>query len=90
MTSCTHFLIISRDAGHSKIEFIILSRPDSILLAMAISPSLESNSTLPISFRYILTGSSLFTVGAFSSSSESSSLLDELSESEEEYLTKYL
>jgi len=73
------------------MEFIILSNPDSILFAIAISPSLDNSSTLPISFRYILTGSSLFTLGAFSSSSESSFLESlALSESVAAYLIKSL
>ena len=33
--------------------------PTSILLAISISPTLERSSTFPISFRYILTGSSV-------------------------------
>ena len=74
---------MSIEAGHSNMEFIILSSPDSILFAIAISPSRESNSTFPISLRYIRTGSSLLTPVDFSSSSESSeeeliSLSDEL------------
>ena len=76
---------MSIDAGHSRIEFIILSNPDSILLAIAISPSLESSSTLPISLRYILTGSSLFTPVDFSSSSVSSLDDVESDSTEEEY-----
>ena len=38
---------------------IIVSRPASMRLAMAISPSRESSSTEPISRRYIRTGSSV-------------------------------
>ena len=37
---------------------VVLFLPLSILFAISISPTLESNSTLPISFKYILTGSS--------------------------------
>ena len=40
----------------------ITSFPASILFAIAISPSLESSSTPPISLKYILIGSSLFSI----------------------------
>ena len=45
--------------GLSHKPKIIVSRPDSIRFAMAISPSRESSSTAPISRRYIRTGSSV-------------------------------
>ena len=44
--------------GDSYNPPIINSRPASILFAIEISPSLDKSSTDPISFRYILTGSS--------------------------------
>ena len=46
-------------SGLSHKPPIIMSRPASIRLAMAISPSRDSNSTLPISRRYMRTGSSV-------------------------------
>ena len=55
--------------GLSHIAPIIFSLPASILFAIAISPSLESNSTPPISLRYILIGSSLLSA-VFSSAAE--------------------
>ena len=56
-------LIIERIViGLSQIAPIMSSRPDSILLAIAISPSLLSSSTDPMSRKYNLTGSSVFPV----------------------------
>ena len=46
-------------SGLSQIPLIIVWRPASMRLAMAISPSRDSNSTLPISRRYMRTGSSV-------------------------------
>ena len=57
--------------------------PRSILFAISISPDLDNSSTLPISLRYIRTGSSLFTPGDFSSSSVSSFEDDEIESAEE-------
>ena len=45
--------------GDSQIPPIIISRPASIRFAIAISPSRDSNSTLPISRKYMRTGSSV-------------------------------
>jgi hypothetical protein len=45
--------------GFSQMPPIIISRPASIRLAMAISPSRDSSSTEPISRRYMRTGSSV-------------------------------
>ncbi len=45
--------------GLSQSPRIIVSRPDSIRFAMAISPSRDSNSTAPISRKYMRTGSSV-------------------------------
>ncbi len=46
-------------SGLSHRPPIIMSRPASMRLAMAISPSRDSSSTEPISRRYIRTGSSV-------------------------------
>ena len=46
-------------SGDSQIAPIIISRPASMRLAMAISPSRDSSSTEPISRRYMRTGSSV-------------------------------
>jgi len=46
-------------SGLSQMPPIIFSRPASMRLAMAISPSRESSSTEPISRRYMRTGSSV-------------------------------
>ena len=51
--------------GLSHRPQIIVSRPASMRLAMAISPSRESSSTAPISRRYMRTGSSVRSVGSF-------------------------
>ena len=65
-------------SGLTQMPPIIFSRPASMRLAMAISPSRESSSTEPISRRYMRTGSSvrpmsssamLPAVGPFSASS---------------------
>ena len=52
---CRSALIVS---GPSQIPPIIISRPASIRLAIAISPSRDNSSTEPISRKYIRTGSS--------------------------------
>ena len=46
-------------SGLSQMPPIIFSRPASIRLAMAISPSRDNSSTEPISRRYMRTGSSV-------------------------------
>ncbi len=50
--------------GLSHKPAIIASRPASMRLAMAISPSRESSSTEPMSRRYMRTGSSVRSVGS--------------------------
>ena len=50
--------------GLSHRPAIIASRPASMRLAMAISPSRDSSSTEPISRRYMRTGSSVRSVGS--------------------------
>ncbi|MNE76656.1 hypothetical protein D3C80_1729050 [compost metagenome] len=52
-------------SGLSHRPEIIVSRPASMRLAMAISPSRDRSSTEPISRRYIRTGSSVRSVGSF-------------------------
>ena len=54
-------------SGLSHRPAIIASRPASMRLAMAISPSRESSSTEPISRRYMRTGSSVRSVGSLAS-----------------------
>ena len=52
-------------SGLSHRPAIIVSRPASMRLAMAISPSRDRSSTEPISRRYMRTGSSVRSVGSF-------------------------
>ena len=73
------FIIERIVIGLSHIAPIILSRPASILFAIAISPSLLRSSTAPISLKYNLTGSSVFPVCFFSSSELSSFFFDDSS-----------
>ena len=54
-------------SGLSHSPAIIASRPASMRLAIAISPSRERSSTVPISRRYIRTGSSVRSAGSFAS-----------------------
>jgi hypothetical protein len=58
-------MIALKVIGLSHRPQIIVSRPASMRLAMAISPSRESNSTAPISRRYIRTGSSVRSTASF-------------------------
>jgi hypothetical protein len=51
-------------SGLSQSPAIIASRPASMRLAMAISPSRERSSTEPISRRYMRTGSSVRSAGS--------------------------
>ena len=51
-------------SGLSQRPAIIASRPASMRLAMAISPSRDSSSTVPISRRYMRTGSSVRSPGS--------------------------
>src|SRR5471030_719738 len=57
--SSRHTVSASKVSGLSHSAPIINSRPASMRLAMAISPSRDSSSTLPISRRYMRTGSSV-------------------------------
>ncbi len=54
-------------SGLSHSPAIIASRPASMRLAMAISPSRESSSIEPMSRRYMRTGSSVRSPGALAS-----------------------
>ena len=56
-------MIALKVIGLSQRPQIMMSRPASMRLAMAISPSRESSSTAPISRRYMRTGSSVRSVG---------------------------
>ena len=58
-------------SGLSHRPAIIASRPASMRLAMAISPSRDSSSTEPISRRYMRTGSSVRSDGSFFSATAS-------------------
>ena len=51
-------------SGLSQRPAIIASRPASMRFAIAISPSRDSNSTVPISRRYMRTGSSVRSPGS--------------------------
>ncbi len=58
-SSSRQMVIAWKVRGLSHSPEIIVLRPASIRLAIAISPSRESNSTEPISRRYMRTGSSV-------------------------------
>ena len=58
-------MIALKVIGLSHRPQIIVSRPASMRLAMAISPSRRSNSTAPISRRYMRTGSSVRSTASF-------------------------
>ena len=58
-------MIALKVIGLSHRPQIIVSRPASMRLAMAISPSRESSSTAPISRRYMRTGSSVRSTVSF-------------------------
>ena len=64
-SSSRQMMIAWKVSGLSHRPAIIVSRPASMRLAMAISPSRESSSTEPISRRYMRTGSSVRSVGSF-------------------------
>ena len=58
-SSSRQMMMAWKVSGLSHSPAIIASRPASMRLAMAISPSRESSSTEPISRRYMRTGSSV-------------------------------
>ena len=65
LSAVDHSMIALKVVGLSHSPKIIVSRPASIRLAMAISPSRLSSSTAPISRRYIRTGSSVRSTVSF-------------------------
>src|SRR5215468_4811455 len=64
LSSSRQMMMAWNVSGLSQSPAIIASRPASMRLAIAISPSRESNSTEPISRRYMRTGSSVRSVGS--------------------------
>ena len=60
-----HPMMALKVIGLSHSPQIMMSRPASMRLAMAISPSRLSNSTAPISRRYMRTGSSVRSTASF-------------------------
>src|SRR5215467_12842940 len=67
LSSSRQMMMAWKVSGLSHRPAIIASRPASIRLAMAISPSRERSSTEPISRRYMRTGSSVRSVGSLAS-----------------------
>ena len=63
-SSSRQMMMAWKVSGLSQSPAIIASRPASMRLAMAISPSRDSSSTEPISRRYMRTGSSVRSVGS--------------------------
>ena len=64
LSSSRQMMMAWKVSGLSHRPAIIASRPASMRLAMAISPSRDSNSTVPISRRYMRTGSSVRSPGS--------------------------
>ena len=64
LSSSRQMMIAWKVSGLSHRPAIIASRPASMRLAMAISPSRDSSSTEPISRRYMRTGSSVRSPGS--------------------------
>ncbi len=64
LSASDHMMMAWKVIGLSHRPMIIVSRPASMRLAMAISPSRLSSSTAPISRRYMRTGSSVRSVEA--------------------------
>ena len=62
-SSSRQMMMAWKVSGLSHRPAIMASRPASMRLAMAISPSRDSSSTEPISRRYMRTGSSVRSVG---------------------------
>jgi hypothetical protein len=63
-SSSRQMMIAWKVKGLSHKPWIIASRPASMRLAMAISPSRDRSSTDPISRRYMRTGSSVRSAGS--------------------------
>ena len=59
LSASRHSISARTVSGLSQMPPIIISRPASMRLAMAISPSRDNSSTEPISRRYMRTGSSV-------------------------------
>ncbi len=64
LSSSRQMMMAWKVSGLSHRPAIMASRPASMRLAIAISPSRESSSTEPISRRYMRTGSSVRSVGS--------------------------
>ena len=64
LSSSRQMMMAWKVSGLSHKPAIIASRPASIRLAMAISPSRDRSSTEPISRRYMRTGSSVRSAGS--------------------------
>ena len=64
LSSSRQMMIAWNVSGLSHRPAIIASRPASMRLAMAISPSRDNSSTEPISRRYMRTGSSVRSTGS--------------------------
>ena len=64
LSSSRQMMMAWKVSGLSQRPAIIASRPASMRFAMAISPSRDSNSTVPISRRYMRTGSSVRSPGS--------------------------
>ena len=67
LSSSRQMMMAWKVSGLSHRPAIMASRPASMRLAMAISPSRDSSSTEPISRRYMRTGSSVRSVGSLAS-----------------------
>ena len=67
LSSSRQMMMAWNVSGLSHRPAIIASRPASMRLAMAISPSRDSSSTVPISRRYMRTGSSVRSAGSLAS-----------------------
>ena len=64
LSSSRQMMMAWNGSGLSQSPAIMASRPASMRLAMAISPSRDRSSTEPISRRYIRTGSSVRSAGS--------------------------
>ena len=64
LSSSRQMMMAWKVSGLSQSPAIMASRPASMRLAMAISPSRERSSTEPISRRYMRTGSSVRSAGS--------------------------
>ena len=64
LSSSRQMMMAWNVSGLSQRPAIIASRPASMRLAMAISPSRDNSSTVPISRRYMRTGSSVRSPGS--------------------------